>query len=60
MFKRYNPFDFKSYEEQYNPYGFDKIYTKFTRKSTPYSRLKIFLNDIFIKIKSMFKNKYKK
>jgi hypothetical protein len=40
--KNYNPFDFKSYEEEYNPYGFDPIYTKLTRTSTPLIRLKNF------------------
>jgi hypothetical protein len=39
---KYNPFDFKSYQTEWNPYGFDKIYTKFSQTSTPWTRLKKF------------------
>lgn len=46
---KYNPFDFKSYKEEYNPYGFD-IYSKIYRTSTPWTRLKKFLQEI----KNMF------
>lgn len=53
--KKYNPFNFRSYNEEYNPYGFDKIYTRFTRYSTPISRLKIFLEDIKIETKWIWK-----
>jgi hypothetical protein len=47
---KYNPFDFKSYKEEYNPYGFD-IYTKIYKTSTPWTRLKRFLQEI----KNMFR-----
>jgi len=53
--KKYNPFNFRSYKEEYNPYGFDDMYTKFTRYSTPLSRLKIFIDDIKIETKSLWK-----
>jgi hypothetical protein len=46
---KYNPLDFKSYKEEYNPYGFD-IYTKVYRTSTPWTRLKRFLQEV----KNMF------
>jgi len=46
---KYNPLDFKSYKEEYNPYGFD-IYTKVYRTSTPWTRLKKFLQEV----KNMF------
>jgi|LakMenEpi03Aug12_release.lakeMendotaPanAssembly.Ray.scaffolds.fasta_scaffold133124_4 hypothetical protein len=49
--KNYNPFDFKTYEEEYNPYGFDKIYTKFKRTSTPLTRLKHFWEEFQSSIK---------
>ena len=55
MIKKYNPFNFRSYNEEYNPYGFDEIYTKFTRYSTPLSRLKIFLESVKIESKYFLK-----
>ena len=42
----YNPFDFKSYETEWNPYGFDKIYTKFSQTSTPWKRFKRFCMEL--------------
>lgn len=43
---KYNPFDFKSYETEWNPYGFDKIYTKFSQTSTPWKRFKRFCMEL--------------
>lgn len=60
MIKKYNPFNFRSYEEKYNPYGFDKIYPLFVRNSTPMSRFKIFIQDLNIERKSLQTNISKK
>lgn len=38
---KYNPFDFKTYETEWNPYGFD-IYAKISKTSTPWKRFKSF------------------
>jgi hypothetical protein len=43
---KYNPFDFKSYETEWNPYGFDEIYTKFSQTSTPWNRFKRFCMEL--------------
>jgi len=43
---KYNPFDFKTYETEWNPYGFDKIYTKFSQTSTPWKRFKRFCMEL--------------
>ena len=51
--KNYNPLDFKSYEEKYNPYGFDKIYTKFHRTSTPLTRFKLFWGEFETTLKNI-------
>lgn len=46
---KYNLFDFKSYEEKWNPYGFD-IYADIYKTSTPWTRLGKFLEEV----KNMF------
>jgi hypothetical protein len=51
--KNYNPLDFRSYEEEYNPYGFDKIYTKFHRTSTPLTRFKNFWGEFETTLKNI-------
>ena len=51
--KNYNPLDFRSYEEDYNPYGFDPIYTKFKRTSTPMIRWKSFCNEFRIALREI-------
>lgn len=38
---KYNPFDFKTYQTEWNPYGFD-IYAKISQTSTPWKRFKGF------------------
>lgn len=43
---KYNPFDFKTYQTEWNPYGFDKIYTKFSQTSTPWKRFKKFCMEL--------------
>jgi hypothetical protein len=43
--KPYNLFDFKTYQVEYNPYGFD-IYAKIYQTSTPWKRLKCFLQEL--------------
>lgn len=48
---KYNPFDFKTYETEWNPYGFDKIYTKFLKTSTPWNRFKKF----YIELKGLYR-----
>jgi hypothetical protein len=53
--KSYNPFDIKTYQREYNPYGFD-IYTKFYQTSTPWKRLKAFLQEFKNAIKYSFKS----
>lgn len=47
----YDPFDFKTYEEEYNPYGFDSIYTKFKKTSTPKLRFKRFWGEFLTSLK---------
>jgi hypothetical protein len=55
VLKLYNPFDIKTYQTEYNPYGFD-IYTKFYQTSTPWKRLKAFLQELKNAIKYSFKS----
>jgi hypothetical protein len=43
--KNYNPLDFKTYEEEYNPYGFD-VYAKIYKTSTPLIRFKNFWGEL--------------
>jgi len=54
---KYNPLDFKTYEVEYNPYGFD-IYAKICKTSTPWKRFKRFSkevkNMIYYTIKAFF------
>ncbi len=42
---KYNPFDFKSYETEWNPYGFD-VYAKIYQTSTPWNRFKRFCMEL--------------
>lgn len=42
---KYNPFDFSTYETQWNPYGFD-IYAKIYKTSTPWLRFKRFCAEL--------------
>jgi hypothetical protein len=42
---KYNPFDFKSYETEWNPYGFD-VYAKIFQTSTPWNRFKRFCMEL--------------
>jgi hypothetical protein len=55
VLKHYNPFDFKTYQTEYNPYGFD-IYAKFYQTSTPWKRLKRFLQEFKNAIKYSLKS----
>lgn len=54
---KYNPFDFKTYQTEWNPYGFDEIYTKFSQTSTPWNRFKKFcleLKELFYSCRDAF------
>lgn len=42
---KYNPFDFKSYQKEWNPYGFD-LYAKISQTSTPLKRFKRFCMEL--------------
>ena len=52
--KKYNPLDLKTYEEDYNPYGFD-IYTKITKTSSPLTRFKRFYGELTSAFKAVIK-----
>jgi hypothetical protein len=52
--KKYTPLDFKTYEEEYNPYGFD-IYTKITKTSSPLTRFKNFWRELKSAFKAVIK-----
>lgn len=54
---KYNPFNFKTYETEWNPYGFDNIYAKIYKTSTPWLRFKRFcmeLKGLFRGLKNAF------